>query len=472
MQIFLSELTWSLAFMDFRKEHCRLRLKRNASFELAASRHEPPHSEPGSNQDLARRLIRAGLGNTHQPPGGKVRGVRFLPGKGLRGAQCTSPASEALAKKAVGKAKPRPELPVALPGDQLSWTKDKPLAVPVKNRVRRKSDGAILTRKIISSRHPMVIGVEEHFRKSRKVEDGEFLRPYKQLLPDIVASEACLARALDLADEIYGALARKSYRVLFAPSDDPRMRRVHIEEREAPGKDRKYGRYSTGSIWSPHRPTITYLESVPIGLALTEMTERATMRYAGGKYVREDSKVKSARSSRLANSWTTERDLPCGRFRLVVYSPISGVDWVASWQETTKSSISAIIPAFVRKLEDSKDDLRVLMLAAEEAAVQRQKEWAEAQGRYRRQEDQRCVDQASAESQKQLLGIMDRWAAAMSVERFFREAEKRMESVESMRRAQLAERLALARAMLVMRDPLDYLEERLAPEERYKSKYS
>ncbi|MFC3321284.1 hypothetical protein [Mesorhizobium cantuariense] len=35
-------------------------------------------------------------------------------------------------KKAVGKAKPRPELPTALPGDQLSWSRDKPIAVPVK----------------------------------------------------------------------------------------------------------------------------------------------------------------------------------------------------------------------------------------------------------------------------------------------------------------------------------------------------
>lgn len=59
-----------------------------------------------------------------------------------------------------------------------------------------------------------------------------------------------------------------------------------------------------------------------------------------------------------------------------------------------------------------------------------------------------------------------------SVERLFREAEKRMEDLEGKRRAQLTERLALARAMLGATDPLDYLEEWLSPEERYKSKYS
>lgn len=375
-------------------------------------------------------------------------------------------------KKAVGKANPRPDLPPALPGDQLNWSKDKPIAVPVKNRLRRKPGGALMTKTIRSGRHPMLTGVEGHFRKSRKVEEGEFLRPYKYLLPDVVASEACLVRALDLANEVYTAFDRKGHRVLFAPPDQ-RMGRVHIEEREAPGKDRKYGRYSTGSIWSPHRPTITYIESVPIGLALTEMTERTAMRYIGGKYVREDSKMlKSARSWQLANTWTTEQDLPCGRFRLVAYSPLNGVDWVESWQETAKSSISAMIPAIVRKLESSKDELQALMTAAEEAAAQRQREWEEAHERYLREEDQRRVEQARSESQKQLSDIMDRWASAMSVERFFQDAERRIEHVDSGRRAQLMERLALARAMLGTMDPLDYLESWLGPEERYKSKYS
>ncbi|ESY01399.1 hypothetical protein [Mesorhizobium sp. LNJC405B00] len=375
-------------------------------------------------------------------------------------------------KKAVGKDKSRPELPTALPGDQLTWSKDKPLAVPVKNRVRRKPDGAVMTKTISSGRHPMLIGVEGHFRKSRNVEEGEFLRPYKYLLPDIVASEDLLVRALDVANEVYTAFDKKGHRVLFAPPGQ-RMGRVHIEEREVPEKDRKYGRYSSGSIWSPHRPTITYIESVPIGLALTEMTERTVMRYVGGKYIREDSKViKSAKSWQLANSWTTEQDLPCGRFRLVAYSPLNGVDWVESWQETAKSSISAMIPAIVRKLESAKDELQTLMTAAEEAAAQRQREWEEAHERYLREEDQRRVKQAMSESQKQLSDIMDRWAAAMSVERFFQDAERRIEDVESQRRVQLMERLALARTMLGTMDPLDYLEGWLAPEERYKSKYS
>ncbi|MEI5665455.1 hypothetical protein WBO78_13550 [Bosea sp. CCNWLW174] len=95
-------------------------------------------------------------------------------------------------------------------GDQLSWAKDKPLAAPVKKRVWRTVDRKAAIKAIRSARHPMLIGVEEYFRKSRTTEENEFLRPYKQLLPDIVASEARLVRALELANDISSALAERA----------------------------------------------------------------------------------------------------------------------------------------------------------------------------------------------------------------------------------------------------------------------
>lgn len=376
-------------------------------------------------------------------------------------------------KLAVGKAKPRPDLPPVLPGDQVTWSKDKPLAAPVKRMAQPRSAKTTTpaAKPERASRHPLLQGVEGHFRKTRKLDEGEFLKPYKQLLPDVVTSEACLIRALGLANDIYNALERKGHRVLFAPPDR-QMRRQHIEERESPGRDRKYGQYSMGRIWSPHRPTITYLDSIPIGLALTEMTERVTLRWIFNRYLREDSKeVRSAKAWQLANSWTTEQDLPCGRFRLVAYSPLHGIEWVHSWQETAKASLGGMIPDFLKKLESSRDEIQRLMTAAEEAAAQRQREWEEQQERWRREEDQRRIKQADSESRKQLSDIMDRWANAVAVQRFFDEAEQRASLVGEDRQARIMQRLALARAMLGPSDPLDFLEEWLAPEERYKSKY-
>lgn len=350
-------------------------------------------------------------------------------------------------KKAVGKGRSRPALPPALPGDQLSWSKD--------------------TGK--SSRHPLLAGVEVHYRKSRTTEENEFLRPYKFLLPDIVASEACLITALDLADEIYRALDQAGHRILLAPPHTS-MHRPDIEERESPGKDRHYDRYGSGVIWSPHRPTLVYIKDMPIGLALTEMTERVTLRYLNGKYVREDSKA--AKSIKpWQHSWTTQQDLPCGRFRLIAYAPFHGVAWLQSWQETPQASLRPMIPKIVQKLEGSIGELQRLKTAADEAAAQKQREHEELWQRYLREEDKRKVAEAHVESRKQLSGIMDRWAAALSVERFFEEATRRLESVGEERRAEIQNRLTLARTTLGTLDPLDFLREWRAPEEQYKSKY-
>jgi hypothetical protein len=58
------------------------------------------------------------------------------------------------------------------------------------------------------------------------------------------------------------------------------LHRIHIKEQEVERKDRKYGRYQSGSIWGPDRPTIFYIDTVPIGITLTEMTERVAIRYS------------------------------------------------------------------------------------------------------------------------------------------------------------------------------------------------
>lgn len=54
-----------------------------------------------------------------------------------------------------------------------------------------------------AARHPLLFGVEEHFRKTRDVKDGEFLRPYKRILPDLISSEPALLRALSIANDLY-----------------------------------------------------------------------------------------------------------------------------------------------------------------------------------------------------------------------------------------------------------------------------
>lgn len=374
-------------------------------------------------------------------------------------------------KKAVGKAAPRPPLPPAKPGDQLVWSADTPLARPVTPATRSSVSSPSRGRRRKDARHPILRGVEPHYRKTRKIDDYEFLRPYKLLLPDIVTSEAQLPRALDLANGIYDAFERKGYRVTFAPPDQP-LFRAQIEEREVPEKDRKYGRYSCGRIWAPHRPTVAYIGEVPIGLALAEMSERVTLRYFKGKYVRDDSAVvKAARPHQLVHSWTTENDVPSGRFRLVAYAPRRDLEWSAIWQETPKRTLSSMFPRIVKELEAVVPDLKSKTAEAEAAAIRKQREWAEQQERWKREEDRRNADKALAQSREQLSEVIQKWSASMSIESFFREAEERLADVETDRRQALSSRLDLARSMMGTLDPLEFLERWVAPDERYRRQY-
>lgn len=321
------------------------------------------------------------------------------------------------------------------------------------------------------ARHPLLTGVEEHLRKSRDVQSGEFLRPYKRILPDLISSEPALLRAISIANDIYRALDRQGYRVHIAQATDD-LHRIHIKEQEVEGKDRKYGRYQSGSIWGPDRPTIFYIDTVPIGIALTEMTERVTMRYLNGEYHREDSRlVRSAKPWQLTNSWTTEQDMPSGRFRIVAYSPKKGVDWTIIWQETEQEVLGVMIPMIIETLQAAKDRLQRLMTAEDEAAAKRKKEREEEWERYERREDDRKTAQALTDSQKQLAEIIETWGRAMTVERFFADAEERLARADEERKHRLEERLRLARAVMGSVDPLDFIENWLAPKERYRPKY-
>ncbi|MBB3525919.1 hypothetical protein [Rhizobium sp. BK456] len=85
--------------------------------------------------------------------------------------------------------------------------------------------------------HPLLFGVEGHLRKSWSVKDGEFLRPYKRLLPDLISSEAALPRTLRIANALYLALDERGYRVHIAPQSED-IGRIPASEQEVELKDR------------------------------------------------------------------------------------------------------------------------------------------------------------------------------------------------------------------------------------------
>lgn len=204
----------------------------------------------------------------------------------------------------------------------------------------------------------MLQGAKAHFEKSRPIDEGAYLKPYKKLLVDITTSKECLDKALDFANDLFNAFESAGYRVVIAPSDE-QLRRAAIDEREVRTKQRNP--YYHSGPWSPYRPTVVYVGSVAIGLAIVEMSEEVLLRYVRGKYIREAEYV-PPRSSRyyVDHTWTTTRELPSDRLRLVAYSPYHRVSWSTEWQETKKTSLRSSIRTIVKSIEDATPEVTSL----------------------------------------------------------------------------------------------------------------
>jgi hypothetical protein len=163
--------------------------------------------------------------------------------------------------------------------------------------------------------------------------------------------------------------------------------------------------------------------------------------------------------------------MPSGRFRIIAYSPKNGVEWSLSWQDAETEPLTKAIPNIVETLRAAGNKLQTLMTAEDEAEARRKKERQEEWERYQRREDERKVAQAIKDSQQQLAEIIESWGKAMVVERFFSDVEQRLEGVDEALRQHLEERLKLARQMMGSIDPLDFMANWRAPDDRYRSKY-
>lgn len=368
------------------------------------------------------------------------------------------------AKLTFGKASPKKPLPAAQPGDPVRWSKEgehftapKPKAPP-----RRSSEKKVrIARNHI---HRLIRDAKVHFEKGRPVDEGAYLKPYKKLLVDVTASQATLQKSLDLANDLFNALESVGHRVVLAPSD-AQLRRARIEERETASLPREYWQHS--GLWSPYRPTVVYVGTVAIGLAIIEMSENVTQRYVNGKYIRESDYVPPRSRYHVDHSWTTTRDLPSGRLRIVAYSPYGRVDWSMQWQETKSASLRSQIRTIVAAIEAAVPGLVVKLEEADRQAEIRRREWLEAEERRRREEDRRRTEQSVADSKTELQQVIERWSEVMSVERFLTGVEERANCLPETEREHVLGRLALARAFLGSQDPLDFFRGWKTPDERY-----
>lgn len=369
------------------------------------------------------------------------------------------------AKLEVGKAPaPRP-LPEAYPGDPLSWSKDGALPAPPRPKpaVPQKCVVPRLARQVRGI-HPLINGAKAHFESGRPIKDGEYLKPYKKILVDVSASKTGLDKALAFANDLFNAFESAGHRVTFSPQSE-QWHREKVDQHEQAIKGHDFT-----SLWSPHRPTVVYIGTVAIGLAVVEMSEEVLMRYVGGgKYIRDADYVPPKASRRyIDHTWTTNEQLPCGRLRLIAYSPYPRVTWSTRWQETNKAPLTQILPAIVKAIEKSAADLVEKINEADRQAEIARQAWLAEQEKWRQEEDRRKVQQSVKESRAQLAEIIQAWSDVMNIERFFQSIHNRVMDLPDAERNALLERLKLAREFVGTQNPLDFFIAWKTPLERYR----
>jgi hypothetical protein len=128
---------------------------------------------------------------------------------------------------------------------------------------------------------------------------------------------------------------------MIAPSFE--LIRVDVETQEEP---------RTGGIarpWSPLRATVAYIRGMPIGLAITEVSEPVQMHYVGGgKFVTE---AEFNRHRYFGLTWPRKMHVPCGRVKLTAYSPFHGTPWLHEWVETPKAPLGKRLGTIIPALE-------------------------------------------------------------------------------------------------------------------------
>ena len=371
-------------------------------------------------------------------------------------------------KLAVGKAPKRPLLPESQPGDPLVWSRTDEFPAPSVPKPRSTPRPRVARpARPITGTHGLIRGAKEHFLASRKADDDGHLKPYKKLLVDVTASRSGLDKALGFANDLFNALESAGHRVVITPPES-QFGRARIYEKEVlPKKEGRDGLYGYDRLWSPYRPTVAYVDSVPFGLAVIEMTESVQMRYVNGKYIRESEYVPPKSKRYHDHTWTSNRDLPSGRLRLVVYSANRSVSWLTSFQETKARTLTQDIPQIVKSIEGEVAPVLEKLQEAERQAEIRRQEWLAEEERRRQEEDRRRVAQSEKDSREQLEQVIQAWSKVISLEQFFQGIEDRAQPLPEAERRDVLERLRLAREFVGTQNPLDFFRAWKTPLERY-----
>lgn len=326
------------------------------------------------------------------------------------------------AQQRVGRSAAAPPLPPANPGDAVHWLRagDR-LAAPTTERPVAGASRERATAKVET--HPLLADARRRLRHGtvRKYDDETYVRPYSKNLVDIFCSEACVDRAVEVANAFFLALEDRGHRVVLAPRDTS-YRRPALVHRELSAKQKRGSDAWDGEARGPSVPTLLFVDGVAIGLTLFESSEEVEVRYVGGSlgHVRVGS-AEDVKRRRFDQDWTGHKWLVSGRLALRAYAPYPGVRWERVWREPSPSAFPLGLQAAVGELEGAAPEIASLVEAEAREAAKRRKAWELARQEEERRAAARRAAEDEAEREKQLLAEVGKWRLARDIRSYVAE---------------------------------------------------
>lgn len=356
------------------------------------------------------------------------------------------------AQVAAGKGQARPALPESRPGDLTAWSRNgAPLRVSrslPKGR-QQTSRKTTTTSAALPRRHPLLLDIEEHFKKVRESENG-YLRPTKRSMADLIVSRTGIAHAVGFANHLYLALMKEGLAVALS---DPA---THMNRQSVDHREKASTRFIHPSLWQPQRPTVVYIGAIAFGLTIYEISEYVEVKHVDKEYVRLSSLPANQRRSPYRDGWVMSTDMPTGRLCLQVYSPYYRADWIHRWSEDKPGDLISKIPSIVKHLIAEAPGL------AKKVEVERERadlEWQKQQlqiAEWQRKEAEKRRLKVIQDSRDQLEAVIQTWAKVNSIQAFFDDIERCAHKLGEEERNVVMERLAQAKELIGDLDALKH----------------
>lgn len=231
------------------------------------------------------------------------------------------------AKRKVGKAPQASSLPDPRSGVRQHWVRNNDAYPRESKRIAKPNvyhvkDIQISTKK---ESHWLIGNARAELTKSLVPEGSLFLWPKKKLLADIVVTQQCLEHALRLGNRIFNTFEQMGCPVAIAPAHE-RLVRQHPDNREG-----QASRTYLHRDWIPLRPTVVYIEGIPVGISILEEVTTEKKTYVGrGNYV----EISADRPTKhMGPIWEADVTFGTGKIALIAYSPFFGIGWHRTWHQ-------------------------------------------------------------------------------------------------------------------------------------------